>query len=349
MHVLGLCNGSLRGNSEILLKVALSEIEAKHSDITTSWTHVPSLVIPPNSSPLHGTIDISMGSNKSHMNGADTSSKVDDRRAALDAILDADAIIVASATYSHQPPAFLKGLMDRIGGPFLDTGFAKQALKKKAEGDPKFANFQCDGRLLKPRVLGFMMTGGSTTSDQFSMALPSMQLYFYCLHAKVVDQFVGQNCLDAGSVLLKPKIVERARLLALNVVSQIGKPYDEAKFLGSSAPGACTYCHLSAIELFNDGSNGVGCVSCGARGWLRAGNDGKILPQWEKNSEWSCVTMKGKLKHSEDILSWGARERGKMAAIAEERDRWLNVRIARVPLPSEDLDQIAKAMSTALL
>jgi multimeric flavodoxin WrbA len=349
MHVLGLCNGSLRGNSEILLKVALSEIEIKHANITTSWIHVPSLIIPPNPAPLDGTIDISMGSNKSHMNGAKVSALVDDRRAALNAILDADAIIVASATYSHQPPAFLKCLMDRIGGPFLDTGFVKQALEKKANGDPKFAKFQCDERLLKPRVLGFMMTGGSTTPDQFSMALPSLQLYFYCLHAKVVDQFVGQNCMDAGSVLLKPKLVERAKLLALNVASQIGKAYDDAKFFGSSAPGACTYCHLSAIELFNDGSNGVGCISCGARGWLAVGDDGKILPRWEEDSEWSCVTMKGKLKHGEDILSWGARERGKMASIIEEKERWLNVHIAQVPLPSQDLEHVEDRVASVRL
>ena len=91
MHVLGLCNGSLRGNSEILLKVALTEVQAQDPTITTSWIHVPSLIIPPNPAPLVGTLDISMGGNKSQMNGEKAHAVADDRRAALNAILDADA------------------------------------------------------------------------------------------------------------------------------------------------------------------------------------------------------------------------------------------------------------------
>ncbi|KAK5132328.1 hypothetical protein LTR08_009163 [Meristemomyces frigidus] len=349
MHILGICNGSLRGNSEILLKIALTEAQAQDPTITTSWIHAPSLVMPLNPAPLVGTLDISMGSNKSQMNGTKTSGALDDRRAALNAILDADAIIVSSAIYSHQPPGFLKVLMDRIGGPFLDAGFVTEALEKKAKGDPQFAKFECDQRLLKPRVLGFMMTGGSTTPDQFSMALPSMQVYFSCLHAKVVDQFVGQNCLDAGSVLLNPDLTERAKLLAKNIVSQTGKPYDEAKYLGTSEPGACTYCHLSAIELFRDNRNGVGCVSCGARGQLVVSEDGGILPQWEKDSRWSCLTLKGKIIHGEEIMSWGARERSKIADISSERDQWLGVQIPLVPLPSQMAEGLTNSIATVHL
>ena len=286
-----------------------------------------------------------MGGNKSQMGGSSAANGADDRRAALNAILDADAIVVASATYSHQPPGFLKVLMDRIGGPYLDVGFVRRALEQKAKGDPKFANFTYDERLLKPRVLGFMMTGGSTTPDQFSMALPSMQLYFYCLHAKVVDQFIGKNCLDAGSVLLFADIVDRARMLARNVISQIGKPFEEAKFLGVAELGACSYCHLTAFELLYDGKNGVGCVSCGARGRLAMKEDGQILPEWEEDSEWSCVTLKGKIKHGEDILSWGARERAKIATVQQEKERWLRIEIPLVPLPSQSHEITVPALT----
>jgi multimeric flavodoxin WrbA len=340
MHILGLCNGQLKGNSEILLKVALTEATKLDPSITSSWIHVPSLSIPRNPAPLKGAMDVSLGTNKGQMSGLEVNGalEIDDRRATLNAILGADAIIVSSATYSHQPPGFLKVLMDRIGGPFLDAGFVRQALEKKAKGDPQFTNFSHDERLLKPRVLGFMMTAGSTTPDQISQALPSLHLYFYCMHAKVVDQFIGRNCMDAGSVLLKPEIVDRAKLLARNVVSQLGKPFDSAQYLGAEEEGACPYCHLSALELLHDGRNGVGCVTCGARGKLVAKSDGRILPEWEEDSIWSCITLKAKLKHVDDIKAWGTRERGRMASIQDEKRKWLEVEIPKVPLPSQRRD-----------
>lgn len=46
MHILGLCNGSINGNSEILLKAALKVDTAIDSSLTVSWIHVPSVVLP---------------------------------------------------------------------------------------------------------------------------------------------------------------------------------------------------------------------------------------------------------------------------------------------------------------
>ncbi|KAK5112533.1 hypothetical protein LTR85_011225 [Meristemomyces frigidus] len=330
MHILGVCNGQVHGNSEILLKAALTEAISIDPSITTSRIHAPSLIIPRNPAPLKGAMDVSLGTNKGQMSGSNTAeSKVepDDRQAALNAILDADAIIVSSATYSHQPPGFLKVLLDRIGGPYLDAGFVHNALVKQRAGDPLFANFTYDPRLLKPRVLGFMMTGGSTTPDQFSMAL------------------LEKNFMDAGSVLLDVNVMERARLLARNTVSQLGKGFDDAVYLGPEEAGACPYCHLTTIELFHDGANGVGCMTCGARGKLvvvkqKAGADGggddspRILPEWEADSEWSCITLRGKIKHAEEILSWGSRESGKMAGVQEEKEKWVRTEVPLVSLPS---------------
>lgn len=334
MHILGLCNGSIHGNSEILLKAALTAARESRPDTTLSWLHVPSLLIPRNPAPLTGTMDISMGQNESHMGGHTADHSIDDRRAALNAILDADAIIVSSATYSHQPPGFLKVLMDRIGGPFLDVGFTTKALREKAAGNPQFKDFDADPRLLKPRVLGFLMTGGSTTPDQYSMALPSMHLYFYCLHAKIVDQYVGQGFSNPGAVLLDSKLMDRAGQLGRNVASQMGKSYDDAEYLGSRSSTSCLNCHLSSMELFNTLDNAVGCTTCGTRGKLVVAANGSIQPQWEADSVWSCLTMKGKIKHGEDILSWGAVEKPKMAGVQEEKKKWVDFEIPKVIMPS---------------
>lgn len=337
MHILGLCNGSIHGNSEILLKAALTSATASRPDTTLSWLHVPSLLIPRNPAPLRGTMDISMGQNSSHMGATSTPShSVDDRRAALNAILDADAIIISSATYSHQPPGFLKVLMDRIGGPFLDVGFTTKALREKEAGNPQFKDFQADPRLLKPRVLGFLMTGGSNSPDQYSMALPSMHLYFYCLHAKVVDQYIGQGFSNPGAVLLDEGVMERAKLLGRNVAGQMGKAYEEVEYLGPRSEMSCPNCYLAAIEFFGTAENNIGCITCGTMGKLAVGKDGVVRPQWEEDSVWSCLTMRGKTKHAEDILAWGAVEKPKMASVQEEKQRWVEMDIPKVALPSDE-------------
>lgn len=75
------------------------------------------------------------------------------RKAILNVILDADAIIISTPTYSHQPPGVIKALFDRIGGPYVDASFAELVRQGQAAGDPNFANMNFDPRLQKPRVL----------------------------------------------------------------------------------------------------------------------------------------------------------------------------------------------------
>lgn len=108
MHILGLCNGSPGGNSEILLKIALSAAQAQNPTTTTvAWIQVSSVVIPKNPAPLDGTIDNSMGANKSASAGVKYDHRVvDDRAVVRNAILEADAIIVSSPpiTTNHLAP-----------------------------------------------------------------------------------------------------------------------------------------------------------------------------------------------------------------------------------------------------
>ena len=133
MHVLGISNGKLGGNSETLLKAALTAAQKANSTITTSWIHVPSVNIPKNASPLKGGPDVSRGTNPSlkyDPNSANMSDD-DDRLAVKDAILDADAIIFATPIYSHQPAGPLKLVVDSILGPFTDAVFAQYTLEKQ--------------------------------------------------------------------------------------------------------------------------------------------------------------------------------------------------------------------------
>jgi multimeric flavodoxin WrbA len=325
MHILGLANGTPSGNSEILLKAALTAATESNPTITTSWIHVPSVSIPTNPTPLDSPVGFDLASK---LNIASNNAP-DDRATVREAILDADAIIVSTPTYSHQPLGTLKLLMDRIGGPSLDVTFGQT-----------FNPHKLDPRLSKPRVLGFIAVGGSSTPDQFTMVLPTLHLLFYALHARVVDQFIGQDLGSSGAVCLDQDLITRAQKMGMNVARQIGKAYDDAEYLGEQEEGACPHCHLAKIELLPaHGQNAIGCTTCGTRGNLAVNENGHVFPVWEEDSKWSCLTWDGKLQHAKDIMSWAKRDGPLKESIKEGQERWKKVIVRQVVLPSQSSQQ----------
>ncbi|KAL1894048.1 hypothetical protein Sste5346_006190 [Sporothrix stenoceras] len=371
MHILGLSNGSVHGNSEILLKAALSAALAKDSQITVSWIHMPSVVIPRNPKPLRADASIiPNGDTDPHKIGVNPT-KIDDRAAVLNAIMDADAFIVATPVYSHQPPGTLKELADYILGPYADTSKAFQK-KQQAEaniqeknqstgtnGTAAYTNGVTDGangtsngasnseitpdpRETKPRVAGFIAVAGSVEqfTEQWTMALPSMHVLTYSIHAKVVDQVVLPGNANTGAVLLQPeRTLARACLLGERVASQLGRPFDEAQYLGPEEPGACPYCHLLKLEFCT--GNNVQCIVCGTRGALAAGANGDIRPTWETDSDVSCLTLKGKWNHIDDIREQLQKERLQLPRVAAEWEYWKALQFPVVEMPSRSVNGLA--------
>ncbi|KAL1879644.1 hypothetical protein Plec18167_004106 [Paecilomyces lecythidis] len=334
MHILGLGNGSIHGNSEILLKAALKAAAASDASITISWIHVPSVVIPRNAKPIKIEREIIPNRSDEMVEGPKRV-ELDDREAVLNAILDADALIIASPVYSHQPGGTLKQLADAILGPYADVSEAYRTLEKKKAGDPSVKDVEVDPRQVKPRVAAFIAVAGSSPRfpEQWTMALPTMHGVVYCLHAKVIDQAVFPGYAHAGSVLTDTKnTVERAKILGQRVASQIGKPYDEALYLGPEEKGACPYCHLLKVE-YGQG-NDVRCITCGAQGRLVVDTSGDIRPVWEKDSIISAMTLKGKQKHRDDIVEKLNGERPKLPGISSEWEHWKNTHIPMVDIPS---------------
>lgn len=344
MHLLGLANGSLGGNSEFLLKAALTAAVEKDPSITVSWLHVPSVIVPPNPKPLTGGVDVSLGQVASMQAGSNENSLniPDDRAAVLEAILEADAIIISTPTWSHQPPGILKAVFDRIMGPYTDSALAKMVIDSKAANDPMFAQTPTpDARILKPRVAGFMAVAGSTLPDQITQSLTSLHCLLYPLHVKVVDQHVFAGFGNPGSVLVSDQngAILRAEKLGEHVASQMGKDFDDAVFLGHHAEGACPQCHLIKFELLpKNGVNEIGCIGCGGLGQLVVRDNGVIMPKWEEDSEASCITMKGKVKHVQDIFEGGKAELARLHEMAEELEakqaKWKEVKFPSVKLPS---------------
>lgn len=341
MHILGIANGTRDGNSEILLKAALKAAQETDPSITTSWVHIPSVSIPPNPKPLDGAMDISVGMNEGMSAGNDSGVDIpDDRQALLDGLMDADAYIFSTPIYSHSPAGFLKAVLDRICGPFTDAVFADTVLRMQEAGDPRFAQMKVDRRVLKPRVAGFMAVGGSTTPDQFSMALPILHTLVYPMHVKVVDQVVFPACGKPGSVIARDRgsPVERAMLLGRNVASQLGKRFDDARYLGEEPEGACPFCHLAKVELFYGAENKIGCLSCGAQGALKVGSDNVIRPVWNENCGVSSITWAGKKLHIGDIQkhsSVAAQEIQDCAEFDAKRQQWRDLNFDLLRLPSQ--------------
>jgi len=217
MHILGLANGTPNGNSEILLKAALHAATEQDSSLTTSWIHIPSVVVPPNPPALPGALDISHGKNASMRVTEASKASVgpDDRAAVLNAILDADALIFSTPVYSRQPAGTLKAVIDRILGPYTDCSFAFRARERQEAGDERFQNIQIDERLFKPRVAGFLCAAGSVETNQTTMALPTLHTLVFSIHAKVVDQAICYGVPIPGLAAFKEngKAVTRAQEL----------------------------------------------------------------------------------------------------------------------------------------
>ncbi|KAI7764859.1 hypothetical protein LZL87_013842 [Fusarium oxysporum] len=334
MHILGLCNGSVNGNSEILLKASLKAATAIDSSISVSWIHVPTVVLPRQHLPFRDDPSVIPYRNdgKEHQS---RKNEPDDREAVFEAIMDADAIIIAGPVYSHQPAGTLKALTDAILGPYADVCMAYDLKRRQEEGDEPVTDVKINPRDLKPRVAGFIAVAGSnpTFPEQWTMALPTMQTCIYPIHSRVVDQVVLSGYASQGAVLADSgAAVERAELLGRRVASQMGKPYDEAQFLGPEESGSCPYCHLLKIE-FREG-NKVVCIVCGANGMLKLGPGGNIRPKWEEDSTVSCLTLKGKLQHRYDVRDKMGLEKPKLASISSVFVRGKCLEFPRVPLPS---------------
>ncbi|KAF4497577.1 6-hydroxy-D-nicotine oxidase [Fusarium agapanthi] len=273
MHILSLCNGSIHGNSKILLKAALKAAAATDSSISVSWIHIPSVVLP-----------------RQHLPFRHNPSMVPYRDDGKDQL--------SGKREPHDREAVFKALVDAILGPYADVSMTYDLRRRQEDRDTSVKDLEVDQRTFKPRVAGFIAVGASNLAfpEQWTMALPTLQTCIYPIHSSVVDQVVLSGYASPGAVLADSgNALGCDELLGRRVASQMGKPYDEAQYLGPQESGSCTYCHLLKIE-FREGNN-VACITCGANGILELGSEGNIRPKWEEDSTVSCMTLKASIAH----------------------------------------------------
>lgn len=191
-------------------------------------------------------------------------------------ILDADAMIVAAPVYVLGPVGQYKNLCDRMG-PSHDRGFMTLENEKRMAAG-KSGDELLDPRLFKDRFVGLFSVGGARTENWTSMGLPGMHLLTFSMQMTVVDQMNLYGMGDRVNPVFDAPLMERLTKMGKNVVSCIGKPREEAEWLGDEQ-GICPLCHceLLTVKSVHD----VQCPICGIKGTLKL-NGEKISVDFPK-------------------------------------------------------------------
>lgn len=237
MHILGLSCGTNNGTSETLLKIALKEA-AVDPNVTISFLRMTEISIPTSGPP--GLYDVRPTGSATPSES--TNKIVDDRPVALDAILNCDALVIASPIYTRQAAGVLKFFCDRALGPYVDAADVEKAIAGKKVGGPRFKDFNPAKRLLKPRVGALIAAGGATSVEWSSLVLPMLHQSVFSMHIKVMDQMLARGVPIPGVLLADEAIQARAKRLGRNVASQLGRPFEGPGQSFSDADGClCTY------------------------------------------------------------------------------------------------------------
>ena len=288
--MLGLGCGQPRGSAEILLKSALRAAEAQGAEV--ELVRLDELRLP---------------------SGAAEATEPDDGWWLWERLVGCDGLIVSTPIISRTVAARLKLFGDKMLGPNADAAIIEALLELRRQGREPAVPFRVDERVLKPRVAGFLAVGGSLTSQWKTLALPLLHATTFSMHIAVVDQVQFEGAGTPRSIVLDAAAVDRAALLGRHVASQLGVPFDQARYLGP--PGLCPMCHLDVITLRG---TDVECATCGARGQL--GSD--LTVTWTDVSS-SVISMDEKRAHCAEIQQTAARHaplRDQIDKLAREWD-----------------------------
>ena len=211
-------------------------------------------------------------------------------------LVDCDGLIVSTPIMTRTIAAGLKTVIDRLLGPNADAAIVEHLVAVRRGGTEPAVPFRVDERVLKPRVAGFLAVGGSLTPQWKTLALPLLHTTAVSMHMAVVDQVAFGGAGTPRSVLLDDAALTRAARLGANVASQLGKSFEDARYLGE--PGLCPMCHLDVISL---AGVDVTCATCGSTGELAG--DGTI--RWTDLTT-SVLSMTEKRAHAREIQETAA-------------------------------------------
>jgi len=251
MKVMGITAGRKGGNSEILLKEALSVCRENGAEVL--MINLTDYKI------LHctGCEACTSGFTKGVRVPCVLKDKDDKDRLTIK-MLEMDAVIFSVPTYDLMPcSAYLAFAQRNLA---YEVSFLQHvgAIEKK------------------DRIAGIISVGGSTRSWQ-SMALEGMGATMFTTSFRVIDMMLAKRLNRPAQVLLRPEFLRRAHRLGENIVKALNTPIEDRKWLGDEDFGWCPVCHSNAIIKGEERWDGLRydyeCQVCGSGGTLEP--DGK--------------------------------------------------------------------------
>lgn len=252
MKVLGIVAGRHGGNSEILVKEALSAVQEAGGECTLinlfDYNILPCLGCEQCTMKMG---DVLMG--KGEYNGCVLKAK-DDMDKIVSVMHQQDAIIIGVPTYDLMPSS-------------LYLRFAQRFLAYELAFLLKIGLVKQDPHL----IAGVIAVGGSC-HDWQTLSLECLGATMFTQSIKVVDQMMSIRNGRPGNVVLRPEQIERAHKLGENIVTSINTPWEERTWLGDPDQGLCPNCHSHLIYKGEKHWDGIEfpfeCAVCGAGGDL---------------------------------------------------------------------------------
>lgn len=258
--VMGIVAGRHGGNSEILVKEALSAVQEAGGEvlmINLFDYHIEHCTGCEGCTMQMG--EVAMDPTKTYK-GCILKDK-DDLDQIITELHTCQGVIIGCPTYDLTPSSLYTKFAQRFLAYelafLLDIGVVKE--------DPH-------------TVAGLIAVGGSC-HDWQTLTLESMQATMFTQSMTVVDRFMSTRNGRPGNVLLRPEQIERARKMGENIVKAIQTPVEERTWLGDPDEGLCPRCHSSLVYPGDEHWDGVEfpweCAVCGAGGDLIKQEDGK--------------------------------------------------------------------------
>ena len=261
MRILGLVASYRKmGNSEVLVRVALKA--AEEGGAKTELLRLTDLDIRP-----------CKGCMACLFKGERCAIK-DDMPSLLDALVEADGLIVGAPTYILAPPGIVKMATDRLIELMHPDRLRGLAARRRASG---------------------ILTVATEPESWAGFTLPLLKLFCYSALAPPVD-WASLKASGPGEVALDEGALEAARRVGANV----------ARFLKGAdlelptAEGACPICSGRLLELLEDGR--ARCPLCGVEGELVQEQGRWVLRVRQEELAKARWTLDSMLKHVLEVI-----------------------------------------------
>jgi multimeric flavodoxin WrbA len=287
VKVLGLSFGRKNGNCDIVLKQAL--LGAKKTGADVEYINTCNLKI--DRCTGCGACD-----KLREKGGMSLCTIKDDFLFVENAIMEADALIVAAPVYVLAPVGQFKNLCDRIG-PSHDRGaLMRENNRRKDLGWSQ--DRMIDAKYFKDRPLGLISVGGARTESWTSMGVSGMHLIGFSNQMIPVDAINAYGMGDRVNPAFDQKFMDRLKKLGEHIGSAAGKSRKEIKWMGDEE-GICPVCHCDQLTV-RKGTT-VECTVCGCVGTLKVIDEQITVDYAPEQLERSRYHIGGVIEHSLEI------------------------------------------------